>query len=966
MTVVGTIDVIARIDTSQYKKAERDIDRSNDNVARSGERTSSRLNRGLTSVAKVGLAAVAAAAVAIGTLITRNVGSAIRRVDTLNNASRVFDNMGFSADQASKAMEGINSSIQGLPTTLDSAVRNVQLLAASTGDLDKSEKIFASLNNAIIGFGGSADMVENAMVQLSQAFSNGRVDAATWNSMINSGLGPALNALAKQAGITTGELKEGLSEGTISVEEFQDALIKMNKEGGGGMKSFERIAKDATSGIATGWTNMQTAISRGIAYVIEAIGPRNISGAISRLGSVMENFLKRSVDAVIEGFRILSDVGNRVANVFKTIWEFARPLRELLGRAFESTLKSLSNLFRSLARAMRPLVDAISQILRNEKVQEVLKGIGVALLAVIAAPVVAGLLALAAAVRAIGFAADVASRVVEFFSDTIRNISSWVSRNFGPALEKAGDAISSFSSSIGTAAKSVSDFVSDSVDYMKELPKNMKKFGEDAVKNVSDTFGNIGSTVSSTFNDMAAATVPWSQNFSGTLISTLNKATVDLNNYSQTTMSTWDSMFGNINSNMTTFRDDLLRLGSGVVSSFVDNFKNLPRSLSRIISRARSAAVKTFQGMLDNIQNIFIDAPSAVMDYFMGLGQGIIDFMSDIPAKIGQAITDIGKTISEFFSFGQGAQDGKNAGGDTIKNVADGAIEESKNIETIRKVGDAIVQFIAAISLAVGVYIVDAFGRMWNKIFEGIADIIPNAELGGETVGSAIQDGISKTFGGAFSKGKETVENFLSGIRNDLSNIYESGRTSIVNFFDGIGSFFRDIFESGKSAVNNFIDGVKDKYDDFFEAGKDVIRGFVDGMKSLLSDPVNTVVGMGNDILDGLKSRLGIHSPSREFKTVGEQMMEGLVIGINKGVKSVRGAMGNVSDATSFSANIPVVSAQRNAQQSFISPDSADSILSRSSSGSSNQVTVNQYNTINDNIDMNITTRYLTKELARS
>jgi tape measure domain-containing protein len=271
----------------------------------------------------VGMAAVwgAASAVAfkaidtISQTLTDSLSGAIRRVDTLNNSGRTFSNMGFAADVTRSAINDLDKSIRGLPTPLDSAIRGMTSLAATYGDVSLGQKMFTSLNNAILGFGGTTEMVENAILQISQMPMDGPLDAQTWNSLRNSGLTPVLVAMGKEMGKSVSTMKEEFGDGTLKVQDFVSALIKMNKDGGGGLKSLEQIAKDSTAGINTGMANAQTAVERGIAAIIKAIGPQNISGVIAATGKAFEVGLTAIANGIIALPRVIDQFRKSVESM---------------------------------------------------------------------------------------------------------------------------------------------------------------------------------------------------------------------------------------------------------------------------------------------------------------------------------------------------------------------------------------------------------------------------------------------------------------------------------------------------------------------------------------------------------------------------------------------------------------------------------------------------------------------------
>ena len=310
--------------------------------------------------------------------IANNVDNAIKRVDTLNNFPKVMQNMGISAEASAKVINDLSDKLVGLPTTLDAATLAVQRFTSKNGDVSKSEKIFLAVNDAILAGGASAELQSSALEQLSQAYSKGKPDMMEWRTiqqampaqlkqvakaMIGNGtaldnflakarkfakdnplnstakeLVEQLEAVAAGSGDMTTALGTALRSGVVSMDEFTDTLIKMDKEGVDGFASLSKQAKDATGGIATSMTNLNTAISRAIANVIQSIGPERIASTVKELTKFI-NSLGKSISGVVNFLvdngkliiSIITGVGAAMATAFavEKIRGFTKAIKDM-------------------------------------------------------------------------------------------------------------------------------------------------------------------------------------------------------------------------------------------------------------------------------------------------------------------------------------------------------------------------------------------------------------------------------------------------------------------------------------------------------------------------------------------------------------------------------------------------------------------------------------------------------------
>lgn len=231
-------------------------------------------------------------------VIGNSVSGAIKRVDILNNFPKIMSNVGISADDSKKIINELSTSLQGLPTPLDMAALSVQRLTTATGDVGRAKDVFLALNNAILAGGAPMELQASAMEQFSQSFAKGKPDMIEWRSLM-SAMPAQLKQIATAMGFVSADaLGEALRKGEVSMTDFSNTLVKLNKEGVGNFQSFEKQAKNSTNGIQTGIANMQTAITRGVANILNTIGQENISKAIGAIGKAFENSTKVIVTAM--------------------------------------------------------------------------------------------------------------------------------------------------------------------------------------------------------------------------------------------------------------------------------------------------------------------------------------------------------------------------------------------------------------------------------------------------------------------------------------------------------------------------------------------------------------------------------------------------------------------------------------------------------------------------------------------
>lgn len=157
-------------------------------------------------------------------------------------------------------------------------------------------------------------------------------------------------------------------------------------------------------------------------------------------------------------------------------------------------------------------------------------------------------------------------------------------------------------------------------------------------------------------------------------------------------------------------------------------------------------------------------------------------------------------------------------------------------------------------------------------------------------------------------KGPEMIEKFVGYAVEKLPQVIELGMKMVLAIVSGLAKNLPQIVRSVLDMMATIVKTFVSSLPDIVNVGKQIVKGLWEGIKAMGSWIKEKVGSFFSGIVSGVKSELGIHSPSRVFAGIGENMALGLGKGWDNEYDSIkRGITGGLDFGT----------AQIGAEQSF-------------------------------------------------
>ena len=273
----------------------------------------------------------------------------------------------------------------------------------------------------------------------------------------------------------------------------------------------------------------------------------------------------------------------------------------------------------------------------------------------------------------------------------------------------------------------------------------------------------------------------------------------------------------------------------------------------------RNAVMNAWQSVVDFFTKTIPSAFTSVVEWFGSLYEQISSFLGNIISSVGQWVSDMAsKAVEIGTSFVQAIVD-------FFSNLPYNiGLALGTFIGTVISFGGQLISKGFEIGSNFVANVLKFFSELPSKIASLLANII-----------SAVGQWASNMASSAAKAGSD----FVTGVVNFVSSLPSKIAEFLSNVINAVITWGSNLVSTGTKAAgdlaNAIINGVSSIPGRMLEIGQNIVDGLAGGISAAWSGLANMVGGLVGGFIDGIKGTLGIHSPSRVFKYIGEMCVAG-------------------------------------------------------------------------------------------
>ena len=657
-----------------------------------------------------------------------SIGSAMDRIDTMVQFTRTMTTMTGSSKIAEQALAKIKDTVTGTAYGLDVAAQSCQKFVTSGMSMDKATGQVKTWADAVAFYGdGTNETYANVTDAIAKMVAQGKVQGDQLDRLTDAGI-PAVQLFADATGQSFSDVREALSDGSISSEEFLNVLQDAMEKGTDKFATIDGAAKEAGASWKGTFDNMKAAITRGMVAIIESIdevlqsnGLPTLKEMIADVGKVMEkglNYAAEHLPELISLIKKLLPVVISVGSAFAA-WKItntvSRASKSISG--FFDLMSNGNSLMNTVFIKLGSGSGAFSKLAAGAiGAKGGIKGLGSALVAAAGGPVTLIVAAIAAVVAAFVYFWNTSEEFRQFWIDLWNGIVEW----FSGIIESI---VNFFTVTIPEAWESFKT-------YLKELCSSIVEWFQNAWNSViaffTETIPAWIQSVIDWFNQ-----IPYNIGYMvGQIIGHFIQWGIDLKNF---------------------VTEDI----PAFINSVVEWFKSLPGKIWEWLKSAWEK-VKTWGS------NIYTSA----RDWVSKTIDSVVDWFRSLPGKIWTWLTN---AVSKVRDWGSNLW---NTGINAAKQLVDSVVQKAKELPG--KMVDIGINLIKGLWEGIGSvkdWILDKISGFCDGIVDGMLDffgIHSPSRLLRDLVGKMLPPGIAVGFEMAMPKSTKDILNEVDGMNAEL------------------------------------------------------------------------------------------------------------------------------------------------------------------------------------------------------